>query len=64
MYPEEMRVSMKSIEKGTDVLCGRSRPGHFDGVITVLTKLFHIIQPTKAYFGIKRCPTICRCQYA
>lgn len=52
MYPEKMGVKM-SIQKGTDVLCGKSRPGHFDGVITVLTKLFHIVEPTKAYFGLK-----------
>lgn len=52
MYPEEMGVKM-SIHKGTNVLCGKSRPGHFDGVITVLTKLFHIVEPTKAYFGLK-----------
>lgn len=52
MYPEEMSIKM-SVHKGTSVLCGRSRPGHFDGVITVLTKLFHMIQPTKAYFGLK-----------
>lgn len=52
MYPEKMGIQM-SIHKGTDVLCGKSRPGHFDGVITVLTKLFHIVEPTKAYFGLK-----------
>lgn len=52
MYPDEMSVKM-TIHHGTDVLCGRSRPGHFDGVITVLTKLFHIVQPKNAYFGLK-----------
>lgn len=52
MYPEQMGISM-TIEKGTNVLCGKSRPGHFDGVITVLTKLFHIVEPTRAYFGLK-----------
>ena len=52
MYPEELGIKM-SIHKGTNVLCGKSRPGHFDGVITVLTKLFHIVEPTNAYFGLK-----------
>jgi len=52
MYPREMSISMQS-KLRTDVLCGRSRPGHFNGVITVLTKLFHIIQPNKVYFGMK-----------
>ena len=52
MYPEELAIKM-TIEKGTDVLCGRTRPGHFDGVGTVLTKLFHIIEPNYAYFGLK-----------
>lgn len=52
MYPKQLGMKL-IIEQGTNVLCGRSRPGHFDGVGTVLTKLFHIIQPTKAYFGLK-----------
>jgi pantoate--beta-alanine ligase len=37
----------------TDRLCGKSRPGHFRGVLTVVTKLFNIIQPNIAYFGQK-----------
>ena len=37
----------------TDKLCGKSRPMHFRGVATVVTKLFNIIQPDKAFFGQK-----------
>lgn len=52
MYPEEPAVTVK-VTKRVDVLCGKSRPGHFDGVATVLTKLFHIITPDRVYFGLK-----------
>jgi pantoate--beta-alanine ligase len=52
MYPHELSVTV-SVNKRTDVLCGQSRPGHFDGVATVLTKLFHLVQPDRAYFGKK-----------
>lgn len=52
MYPNELSVSVE-VKKRTDVLCGRTRPGHFDGVATVLTKLFHLVLPDRAYFGKK-----------
>ena len=52
MYPREPSVKVV-VQERTDVLCGKSRPGHFDGVATVITKLFHIMMPTRAYFGKK-----------
>lgn len=52
MYPKEVAVTV-SVKKGVDVLCGQSRPGHFDGVATVVLKLFNIVVPTHAYFGMK-----------
>lgn len=52
MYPSEPSVTV-TVRERTDVLCGKSRPGHFDGVATVVTKLFNIVRPTRAYFGKK-----------
>ncbi|WP_020209932.1 pantoate--beta-alanine ligase [Gilvimarinus chinensis] len=54
MYPNGMDEQTRVIVPAmTDVLCGASRPGHFEGVTTVVTKLFNIVQPDEAVFGIK-----------
>jgi pantoate--beta-alanine ligase len=52
MYPAGFRTYVEVAEL-QDVLCGASRPGHFRGVVTVVLKLFNIVQPDKAYFGQK-----------
>ncbi|MET3318071.1 UNVERIFIED_ORG: pantoate--beta-alanine ligase [Peribacillus simplex] len=52
MYGEEPSVKVV-VQSRTECLCGRQRPGHFDGVATVLTKFFNIILPDRAYFGKK-----------
>jgi len=52
MYPAE-NLSWVNVEKLTEPLCGRSRPGHFRGVATVCAKLFSIVAPDVAYFGQK-----------
>ncbi len=52
MYPPGYSTWV-DVEGLTEVLCGRSRPGHFRGVTTVVTKLFHIVQPHYAIFGQK-----------
>ncbi len=53
MYPEGYSTYVEVEGSITNVLCGKSRPGHFKGVTTVLTKLFHIVHPDNAYFGKK-----------
>ena len=52
MYPEGYATYV-TIEALTKNLCGGSRPGHFSGVATVVTKLFNIVKPNIAYFGQK-----------
>lgn len=52
MYPTPMAMGIV-VREGVDVLCGKSRPGHFDGVATVVMKLLQIVSPHRAYFGMK-----------
>lgn len=52
MYPEGYS-SWVAVEKITDRLEGSCRPGHFKGVTTIVTKLFNIVEPNRAYFGQK-----------
>lgn len=46
-------LTFVDIEKLHNNLCGLKRPGHFRGVCTIVTKLFNIVQPNRAYFGQK-----------
>ena len=52
MYPEELGIHLK-VGHLAQVLEGAQRPGHFEGVVTVVNKLFNIVQPDYAYFGKK-----------
>ena len=52
MYPTGFN-SWVEVQKVTDPLEGKVRPGHFRGVTTVVAKLFNIVEPTRAYFGQK-----------
>lgn len=53
MYPSEDATWVEVTGEITKVLCGRTRPIHFRGVTTVVTKLFNLAQPDRAYFGQK-----------
>ena len=52
MYPEPIKTKV-SVSGLTKELCGASRPGHFDGVCTIVNKLFNIVSPSVAVFGSK-----------
>jgi len=52
MYPQQS-VTWVMVEGLSDRLCGKSRPGHFRGVATVVAKLFNIVEPDIAFFGQK-----------
>lgn len=52
IYPDQYQTSI-SLKEIPQMLCGNNRPGHFDGVATVVTKLFNIVQPNRVYLGEK-----------
>ena len=52
IYPEGYRYRCTE-NRDSNILCGASRPGHFDGVMTIVLKLLNLVGPDKAYFGEK-----------
>ena len=52
MYPQEGGIRILPGPQAA-MLCGASRPGHFDGVLKVVLKLFNIVDPDRSYFGMK-----------
>lgn len=52
-FYEKPHLTYVNVKELSSYLCGKSRPGHFEGVCTVVNKLFNIISPNRAYFGKK-----------
>ena len=52
IYPDQFRTTV-TVRELSEKMCGASRPGHFEGVTTILLKLFHIVEPHFAFFGQK-----------
>ena len=53
MYGNKLKSNKYQLGECLSILEGEKRPGHFDGMLTIVEKLFIIVQPNKAYFGIK-----------
>jgi pantoate--beta-alanine ligase len=53
MYPEGLAAKKQTLDGLDTLMEGADRPGHFDGVITIIAKLFETLQPHQAYFGEK-----------
>ncbi len=52
MFPKPLKTGVQ-VDGLTERLCGKKRPGHFKGVTTIVSKLFNIVAPDRAYFGQK-----------
>ncbi len=53
MYPEGYKAEKVDLDHIENTMEGKHRPGHFDGVVNIVSRFFRLIQPTKAYFGRK-----------
>ncbi|MCW7503978.1 pantoate--beta-alanine ligase [Leptospira paudalimensis] len=53
MYPKTETPIQMSIPSLQTTLCGRTRPGHFEGVLQIVSKLFHLTEPDYGFFGLK-----------
>ena len=52
IFPSSYSTSIRNT-KFENILCGKSRPGHFEGVLTVVHRLFKIVKPDSSFFGLK-----------
>ncbi len=53
IYPDQKPKIRFEIDHLDQVLCAKSRPGHMNGVLQIVSILFHLVQPKRAYFGLK-----------